>query len=334
MIAKPLPWHEDAFAEFARPAAGLPHALLIKGARGIGKLAFARALAKALLCEQRGAGGASCGACSACLWFEQGSHPDFLQLEPPTEKDADSGEEEQGTAIAVDQVRALPDFINISSHRGGIKAIVIHPAEALNVNAANALLKSLEEPPPATHFLLVSHRPHRLLPTIRSRCRQLALSAPRRQQAVAWLGEQGVRDAELALAHVGDAPLLAAELAGSAFWGMRAAFLRQLTSRDLDVLAAAEAVRECPLPDAIGWLQKWSYDLAHYRVLGRARYNPDHEPAIAGLAARVDALATLRFHREMTRTQRIAQHPLNRRLFLEQLLFEYRDLLRSAAAAA
>jgi DNA polymerase III subunit delta' len=211
---------------------------------------------------------------------------------------------------------------------------VIHPAEAMNVNAANALLKSLEEPPPRTYFLLVAHRPYQLLPTIKSRCQHVALPVPDRKTAAAWLAEQGVRDAELALAHVGDAPLLAAELNGTEYWGARAAFLRQLAARDFDVLSAAEAIRDCPAPHAIVWLQKWSYDIALYRAVGLVRYNPDHQTTIARIASEVSALATLRFQREMTRTQRIANHPLNPRLFLEQLLLAYRDLVQPQTEAA
>lgn len=330
-----LPWHRDTFEQLAAAKAALPHALLLKGPKGIGKLAFARALAKALLCESPAVGGAACGVCSACQWFEQGSHPDYRQIEPASGAEGDADDAEKKSAsIAVDQIRVLPDFINMSSHRGGAKAVVIHPAEALNVNAANALLKSLEEPPARTYFLVVAHRPHQLLPTIKSRCQQIALAVPDRKTAGAWLAGQGLRDTELALAHVGDAPLLAAELNGTEYWGARAAFLRHIAAPDFDVLAAADAIRDCPIPYAIVWLQKWSYDIACYRVLGRVRYNPDHESTIARIAAQAGALEVLRFQREMTRTQRIANHPLNPRLFLEQLLFAYRDLVQPPAKAA
>lgn len=328
-------WHDEVFAKILAAKAALPHALLLNGPRGIGKLAFARGLAKALLCESASASDAACGVCSACLWFEQGSHPDYRQIEPASEAEADADDgEKKSASIAVDQIRVLPDFVNMSSHRGGAKAVVIHPAEALNVNAANALLKSLEEPPPRTYFLLVAHRPHQLLPTIKSRCQQLALPVPDRNTAAAWLAEQGVRDADLALAHVGDAPLLAAELAGTDYWGGRAAFLRQLAAREFDLLSAADAVRDCPITYAIVWLQKWSYDIAHYRAAGHVRYNPDHETTLARIASQASELSILRFQREMTRTQRIANHPLNSRLFLEQLLLAYRDVVQPQPAVA
>ena len=328
-----LSWHRTAFERLGTTESRLPHALLLSGPRGIGKLVFARTIAQALLCEAPGQEDGACGACSACAWFESGSHPDYRQIEPAIESSEGEEGEKKSTVISVDQIRALPAFINMSSHRGGPKVVVIHPAEMLNVNAANALLKSLEEPPARTHFLLVSHRPHQLLPTIKSRCQRIALAGPDTATAIAWLADKGVRHPELALAHTGGAPLLALELEDREYWGTRAAFLRQLSALDLDVLSAAEAVRDFPVPDVIGWLQKWSYDLVTYRMLGKVRYNPDHGETLARTATQIDPVAVARLHREMVQLQRIAHHPLNPRLFIENVLLGYRDLTQPRAVA-
>jgi len=311
----------------------LPHALLLSGPRGIGKLAFARALSQGLLCETPAPRGSACGTCSGCLWFDAGTHPDYRQVEPAL-VESETEDAVKKTTISVEQVRALADFVNISSHRGGAKVIVIEPAEALNVNAANALLKSLEEPPSGTFFLLVSHRPHQLLPTIRSRCQSIALRAPDRAAAAAWLAQQGVQAAEVALAHVGNAPLLALELNASGYWGARTAFLNQLARPELDVFAAAQAAEGSPIPHVLAWLQKWSYDVAQHRAVGRVRYNPDYEKAIARASAAAKPLAVLRFNREMVKAQRNAQHPLNARLFVEDVLLMYRNLFAKTAVAA
>jgi DNA polymerase III subunit delta' len=325
---QPLAWHRREFDHLIALGPALPHALLVRGPRGVGKLVFARALGEVLLCEAR-VNGRACGSCVACTWFAAGTHPDFRQIEPGSETAAPEEGEKKSASISVDQIRELPDFINISSHRGGPKVVVIQPAEALNVNAANALLKSLEEPPAGTYFVLVTHRPHQLLPTIRSRCQQIALALPDRAAARAWLADKGLRQPDVALSHFSDAPLLAHALEETEYWGARAAFMRHLTASDVDVLAAGEAVRDFQIPYVIAWLQKWSYDLVHSRFVGGVRYNPDYAEIAARLAPRLDAIELTRFHRDMIGLQRVAQHPLNPRLFIEDALLGYRDLVRS-----
>lgn len=324
-------WHQAQFQTLLARKTRLPHALLIRGPEGIGKLAFARALAQALLCERPAADGSACGACIACAWLGQGGHPDFRQLEP--EGASQGGDEEQGgekkasVQIAVEQVRDLADFINLSSHRGGARVVLIHPAEALNLNAANALLKNLEEPPPQTYFLLVAHRWHQLLPTIKSRCQQVVLPAPDAGSARAWLKAQGSHDPELAFAHSGGAPLLALKF-DEDYWRARELLLDRIAASDFDPLDAAEQLRDLAPPLAVALLQKWSFDLAFHKVTGSVRYNPDRAEAVAAAAARLDALAALRFHRQLVRLQRVIHHPLNPRLFLEQLFLSYAELLR------
>jgi DNA polymerase-3 subunit delta' len=326
-----LPWHAEEFNRLLAARENLPHALLFRGPPGIGKLLFARALMQALLCESPAAGGGACGECAACHWCGSDSHPDSRIVQPaslaaPVE-DEESKDKKLSEQISVDQVRELSDFINVTSHRGGRKFILLHPAEALNASSANALLKNLEEPPPETYFLLVTHRPLQLLPTIKSRCQHIALAKPDHAAAVAWLEAQQVEQGALALAQAGDAPLLAVTLGTAEYWAQRAAFVRQITASPMNALAAAEALRDLPIPQIVGWLQKWSYDLASYHTLGKIKYNPDCKEAIAAASARVSALAAVRFHREMVRTQRIAHHPLNARLFLEHTLLGYAELL-------
>ena len=146
-----LSWHKPAYQQLAQRAGRLPHALLLKGAAGIGKRAFASALAQGLLCEKPVLPLMACGACEACHWFDTGNHPDFRMLQPEAAEaaadDADvtdkAADKKKKRDISVAQVRALAAFINISAHRNGAKVVLIQPAEAMNVNAANALLKSL-----------------------------------------------------------------------------------------------------------------------------------------------------------------------------------------------
>jgi DNA polymerase-3 subunit delta' len=326
-------WHKTEFGSLLKRKAGLPHALLLRGPRGIGKLAFAESLATALLCEKPAKDGAPCGQCASCGWIGQGSHPDFRRLEPESlvrGEEAEQGAEKKekaSTQISVDQARSLADFIHVSSHRGGSKVVLIHPAETLNVNAANALLKGLEEPPPRIYFLLVAHRWNQLLPTIRSRCQDVALPRPSVEAARAWLKEQGLKDPELALAHAGNAPLLALEF-DEAYWSQRKEFLRSVAGTDIDALAVAERLRDLAPALVVGWLQKWAFDLMSQRATGAVSYNPDFAAAIATIAGRIDPVEAARFQRHVVRLQRIVSHPLNARLFFEQLMLIYAALLR------
>lgn len=329
-----LPWHSSELERVLTDKSRLPHALLLRGREGIGKMVFARALAQALLCEKPQPSSIACCQCAACHWFEGGSHPDYRQIEP--EHLAETGEEgsdkKSGLYIPIEPIRALPDFIAISSHRGGPKVVVIHPAESLNVSAANALLKSLEEPPPQTIFLLVSHRPNSLLPTIKSRCQHIVLPAPSQAAALTWLKTQGSANPELGLAQTGNSPLAALAIDNEEYWKQRDVLFRGIAGPEFDPIALAEQMRDTPVPRLVNWLQKWSYDLISQKYLGELRYNPDHQAALAATATQVDALAAMRFHRDVVRLQRIVNHPLNTRLFTERLLIECADLTHPRAA--
>ncbi|MBD2859673.1 DNA polymerase III subunit delta' [Spongiibacter sp. KMU-158] len=155
----------------------LPHALLLSGPQGIGKLRFAQAFAHSLLCQDASTF-AACGHCQSCRLLAAGNHPDYREISP----------EEGKRQIGVDQVRQLQSFVGQHAHReGGRKLVVLHPAEAMNINTANALLKTLEEPAGDTVLLLVSHAPSQLLATIRSRCLQMSFGVPDQKVVLNWL---------------------------------------------------------------------------------------------------------------------------------------------------
>jgi DNA polymerase III subunit delta' len=323
-------WHQDQFKQLAQQAGRLPHALLLSGAVGIGKRVFARALAQGLLCEKPASALMACNTCEACHWFETDNHPDIRLLQPEAaepDDEAEAADRKKKRDISIAQVRSLAEFVNISSHRDGVKVVLIQPAEAMNVNAANALLKSLEEPPPHTHFLLVADRPSMLPATIRSRCQQLALRPPTAKEAAQWLASSGSAQAELALAQAGGAPIRALELDTPEYWTSRRQFLEGLTSRSFDALALAERTAEQPVPQFIAWLQRWTYDLASVSVTRRPRYNPDFADALIAAAGRSNDLDVLRYHRELVQFQRVVNHPLNPRLLLEDLLSRYGQLI-------
>lgn len=173
-----MPWHMTHWQRLRELLAAerLPHAILFTGAPGTGKLQFAHALANYLLCSAP-VDGLACHQCRSCQLLQSGTHPDLQWLQP----------EEAGKRIKVDQVRLLVNFLTHTSQQGGKKVAIISPAESMNTNAANALLKSLEEPAADTFLFLVADSPARLLPTIRSRCQLNPLPKPDNQQSLAWL---------------------------------------------------------------------------------------------------------------------------------------------------
>ena len=240
----------------------VPHGLLLVGLEGSGKYTAARHAAHRLLCV-RGPAAGPCRECGPCRHFAAGTAPDFSELS------AGPGEE-----IRVDQVRELTRQSSLTPQESGRRVVLVNPAEAMNAYAANALLKLLEEPPGAVHFLLVSHRPDRLLPTIRSRCQTVAFHAVAAGRLTEWLsGEHGHQEGQAALAArlSGGAPGRALALAERDLVAERDAVVEGLaaarTAGGESVLGLAatwaDAEPDTWLPHLLSWLR----DLARVRVL-------------------------------------------------------------------
>jgi DNA polymerase-3 subunit delta' len=152
--------------------------------------------------------------------------------------------------------------------------------------------------------------------------------------ALGWLSSEGVAEPALALAHTGNAPLLARELSQADYWQQRDALLKDIADGDFDALATAERIRDYRPEEVVGWLQKWTFDVLLQRAAGHIRYNPDYAEKIKVLASAIDLLALLRCHREFIRMQRFVQHSLNSRLFLEAILLEYHRAITTPPPAA
>lgn len=335
------PWQSDAWTRLQGRRSALPHALLIQGRPGLGKTDLARAFAQSLLCERPLPDGDACGACAACAWFAQGNHPDYRQVQPEAleprtrdEEGAREGASGEGAAasrqIRIDQIRDLQPFLRIGTHRGGLRIALLRPAEAMNAATANALLKSLEEPPPGTLLLLVSSDPQRLLPTVRSRCQAITVLPASPEAAAAWLRARGVPDPEAAASFAGNAPLAALEQAESA--AARSALAELLADPAFDPVRGAEQFLGQPLADVLTWLQKWIYDLLRVRSGAAPRYHPAASARLARLAGRLDPPALSRFARRVAEARALALHPLNPKLVLEDLLIGYRELADARGA--
>lgn len=307
------------------------HALLVHGPRGTGQFELGLAIATAGLCEaaagDRPASGQACGRCAACRLIAARTHPDLMVLIPAALRETLgwSADEEGGDAadgggarskakpskeIKVDAVRAAVEFAQQTAARGQGKTVVVYPAERMNAHSANMLLKTLEEPPGATRFVLVTAAPQRLLPTVRSRCQALPLPLPDAGMAQAWLEAQGVESAGVMLAAAGGAPLEALERIQG---GLDA---RAWLALPGELLAGrAAAVAGWPIPMVVDALQKLCHDLMAVAVGASPRYFAADALPRTGDLGRLAACA-----KSLSAAARHAEHPWHAGLAAEALV--------------
>lgn len=257
-VSKPLPWQGTQWDRInsLHQAGKLPHALLLRGPAGTGKVAFAQAMAQRMLCAQP-ADGLACGQCKYCLLFTANTHPDFFVAQP----------EEGSRTIKVDLIRDLITFASKKAQFEGYRVVLVQPAETMNVNASNALLKCLEEPGGNTLIMLVSHQPSQLLPTVRSRCQSVEFPVPDIGFALPWLAEttQNETTAKRLLSLAGGCPMKAASLATGDWQKQREHTFELwvgLQQKKMNMVEVAEALAKYPLVDVMEWLAGWYVDIA------------------------------------------------------------------------
>ena len=307
------PWQQRAFERVLASHASqrLGHGLLVCGPARLGKRALVEVIAARLLCTGAAPGEPACGQCRSCRLLAAGTHPDLHRVSFALN---DKGEPR--TVITVEQMRELGEKISLSAQLGGAIVSLIAPAEALNLNAANALLKTLEEPQPGRYLILLSDAPYRLSATIRSRCQRIELRPPSIDEARGWLLGQGLPpgpvDEALAAAdgHPGEAQAMLSE------GGLE---LRASVLKDLEALAAQRVA----LSDTVkAWLaDRPAERLAHAAAWarGRARERLRETPGrpLEGLMGWYD-------HANRVRSQLDA--PLRHDLLLGELLSGVRRL--------
>lgn len=319
-----LPWLIPA-AEQIRSAAAqqrLPHALLVSGPPGVGKGAFAREIARTLLCENRAEDASPCRQCTACAQVQSGTHPDFFTVQPG----------EDSTVIKVDQIRALSEKLSLSSHRGGYKVAVMAPAETMNINASNSLLKTLEEPSDNTVCVLVCVNPAQLPATIRSRCQQIRIAVPETASALKWLAAEGSveQTPEIYLQLADGAPLRALQLAQANTIEARQACFESLVGildgRTEPLAVAQEWSRDEELR-GIGWMRDWIMDLLRIRMSGQAGgiRSADIADALPALARRLDSRVLFRQLDRINRIMKLSANSLNRELLTEDILLAWAE---------
>ena len=327
-MAGMLPWLDDALRQALATARS--HALLVQGPEGVGQFELALLLAQSWLCEAPAADASACGKCASCLLFKARTHPDFQLLVPEALREslglADEGEtgKESKTKpsreIKIDAVRAMLSFAQGSSARGRAKVVVVHPAEALNTVAANALLKTLEEPAGKLRFALTSSAAGALLPTIRSRCQPVPLGLPPAEAAQAWLVEQGLAagEATVLLAATGGRPQQARDWYEAGLRASHWTALPQQVQTGQTLL-----LNEMPQPRAIDALQRLCHDLLR-RAHGA---EPSYFPA-QSLPMPSNASGLHEWEQALRRAARHAEHPLNAGLLMESLVAQGQQALR------
>jgi len=329
----PLPWQRDWLAAQLAGRERRHHALLITGPAGLGKRILALNYAQALLCETPRPDGLACGTCAGCAYVAARTHPD-LQVLDLWEYVAKDEEWQPANEIRVDRVREVTRMMETSAHRGGRRVAVVSPAERMNAEASNALLKTLEEPPPGATLVLTADQPGRLLRTVVSRCIRVPAPRPTLAQAIAWLESQGVGDAAAALAEAGGAPFAALARSGDDERAERKVWLEALARPDrlapialgARIDAAGKDERKARLAAGLDALIAWTADLSRVAAGGRAERLPAWQASLAALAPRVARIALCRYHRSVLFQRAWIAHPLQPRLVAEALLTEYRAL--------
>ncbi|MFY3383641.1 DNA polymerase III subunit delta' [Paracidovorax sp. MALMAid1276] len=314
------------------------HAWLLQGPSGLGQYAVGLGMVSAWLCDAPTAAGA-CGQCASCHAIGVRTHADLCVLMPEVQMmalgwplsekaqaDIDDKKRKPSREIRVEAMRDAVEFAQRTSARGRGKAVLVYPAEQMNHVTANALLKTLEEPPGDVRFVLASEAAHQLLPTIRSRCLGHTMLWPADSDMLAWLEKQGVAAAAAPafLRAAGGRPDDALALAQSGRSPQAWSAVPQAVAR-----GDATALADWSPAQAVDVLQKLCHDLLATRVGAAPRYF-----AAADLPRPPSIGALTRWSRALVKTARTADHPFNAGLMLEALVAQARNALHSKPAAA
>lgn len=321
------PWQIKQWQQLlhAKQESRLPHALLLTGMTGIGKTNFADTFSRSFLCQTLNSEGMYCANCHACRLLANRAHPNVIWIEP----------EKEGQAIKVDQIREANEFIQQSSLQGEYRFVIINPANKMNINAANALLKTLEEPANGAIIILISDQYARLPATIISRCQRIIFPRPDKNEALNWLKKQKnltAIDPELLLNITQGAPLLAWQWLENETLSLRQdlfSALCSLSKRQNNPLEIAAILKDADVIRVLDFMLTWMIDLLHLQLQSSVQtlVNKDYEKQLTDLKERsqmkknlhlVDYLQQLRGHIS-------AGINLNKQLVMESILIKWME---------
>ncbi len=328
-----LPWHNNSFNQLISKKKIFPQSLLIYGPQGIGKVDFAQTLIQALLCATPLSDHQPCGKCQSCYWLMQKQHPDLITLsiennntqdgeEKPLE---DKNKEKKTHYINIDAVRELGSFLTVGAQRQGYKIVFIEQADALNINAANALLKALEEPPTNILFILVANDIKKILPTILSRCQKLRLNQPNAQDAFNYL-DIPQHQADYLLSVYGT-PLSLKRAIDQGAEELRKPYLTLLNKNQVQLLELSALAQKIPLEYWLDWTHKWSVDLIAHHFTQQKWFHKDTEFSAKPMNDYI-LFDLLHWEHQLKNAKRYQFHPLVAKLFIEDLLIPWLPINR------
>jgi len=314
-----LPWHHGYWQSLTeRKAAGrFPHALLFTGPAGIGKNRFADLFVRSTLCRQPVSNSLPCGECRGCQLTRAKTHPDVRWVTPP----------EEGKGIGVDQIREITRYLSLKSQYGGYKLVIISPADKMNINAANSLLKTLEEPPTDTILILITESPARLTATIRSRCQKLSFTKPPAEIALEWLKSRvdTAQDAAVLLELAEGAPLKALKIADKDWLRQRLALLEDLENvvrGQSDPVLVADKWLKFGLKESLYWIYSWLVDMVRLKVAPEPPLigNPDIRQRLWNMSDKQEITWLYGRLERVGRALQLANTQANPQLLLEEIL--------------
>lgn len=312
-----LPWQTSQWENLMQRRARqkLPHALLFTGAAGVGKYNFTRKFAHALLCENN-----CCGSCKSCQLFEAGHHPDLKIIEPVEDK-----------AIKIDEIRNIVNFVNHSAHVSSYKIVIINFADKMNLNAANALLKTLEEPSKKVILILVTSRPMSLPATIRSRCQTVFFPVPKKETALKWLESWDVArvSAELLLEFAHGAPLKVLDFVEQDLLSFRQEIFKdwcELLAGKIALVSVSQAWQKLDVAQVLFHLTSWVMDLIRlHSFIGSQLINFDFAKQLQSIAKKFELKKLYKIYENLIAAQHLLHSPcnLNPQLVIEDLLIGF-----------